>query len=378
MSVTSGFFNSIEGDRKYDAVQMSSIFDGIIMDGVLQNVGGALIVSALLDMRIQVAPGRAWFNHTWTLNDSILVLTVPPSELILDRIDAVIVDVYSNVNVRNNTIKIVSGTPSSKPQRPTLIKEEGHWQYPLAYITVASEVTSIRAANITNMVGTSDCPFVRAPLEKMTIDALVAQWKDQWSVFYESQVEIMESVTGNWDWKYREFLTETYQAFNLWFENIKDTLQESTATKLQAQIDGLKSQIEAHIGPFEGDEPPYTYTLEFPYVKTTDLVHAFVAPVEDDPIDTPNEEYTILKNRRKQLSKIDKMECLEDGKLVFTCYGKKPEEFDCWLSGFSAFISIDSFKYYTLQDSNNVPILDNDDLEILGRIVNDQNNEQGD
>ena len=44
MSVTFGFYNSKEGDRRYDAIQMSSIFDGIIQDGILQHVGTAMVV----------------------------------------------------------------------------------------------------------------------------------------------------------------------------------------------------------------------------------------------------------------------------------------------------------------------------------------------
>ena len=36
---------------------------------------------------------------------------------------------------------------------------------------IRDRVTSIRQANITNTVGTSECPFVTAPLEKMSIDA---------------------------------------------------------------------------------------------------------------------------------------------------------------------------------------------------------------
>ena len=47
MSVTFGFYNSKEGDRRYDAIQMSSIFDGIIQDGILQHVGTAMVVKRI-------------------------------------------------------------------------------------------------------------------------------------------------------------------------------------------------------------------------------------------------------------------------------------------------------------------------------------------
>ena len=35
MSLTSGFYNSLDGDRTYNAEQMSELFDGIINDGIL-------------------------------------------------------------------------------------------------------------------------------------------------------------------------------------------------------------------------------------------------------------------------------------------------------------------------------------------------------
>ena len=90
MSVTYGFYNSKNGDRRYDAIQMSSIFDGIIRDGVFQHIGTAMMVEESEGMTVNVGIGRAWFNHTWTLNDAPLPLTVPLSEVILNRIDAIV------------------------------------------------------------------------------------------------------------------------------------------------------------------------------------------------------------------------------------------------------------------------------------------------
>ena len=80
MSVTFGFYNALNHDRKYDAIQVSSIFDGIINDGIYESIGTAMIVKATSYMVINIGIGRAWFNHTWTYNDSILPLTVQPSE----------------------------------------------------------------------------------------------------------------------------------------------------------------------------------------------------------------------------------------------------------------------------------------------------------
>lgn len=251
MSVTYGFYNSKNKDRRYDAIQMSSIFDGIIRDGILQHVGTAMMVKESTGMMVNVGIGRAWFNHTWTLNDALLPLTVPQSEVILNRIDAVVLEVDARESVRANAIKIVKGTPATNPVKPTMISTTDRWQYPLAYIRVNSGVTSIRQANITNTVGTSECPFVTAPLEKMSIDDLVAQWEDQWDAFYEKETSDMEATNAYWKqlWTtwFNEYTNnntsemaawrENAQAlFDEWFQQLKDTLSEDVEANLANQI----------------------------------------------------------------------------------------------------------------------------------------------
>ena len=216
MSVTYGYYNSKNRDRRYDAIQMSSIFDGIIRDGVLQHYGTGMMVKESEGMMVNVGIGRAWFNHTWTLNDALLPLTLPLSEVILNRIDAIVLEVDARESVRANSIKIIKGTPASNPKNPTLIKTNDRWQYPLAYIRVNAGVTAIRQANITNCVGTSACPFVTAPLEKMSIDALVAQWGDQWKAFYGAQTADMESTNSFWKNQWR-----------IWFEAQTTEIQEA-------------------------------------------------------------------------------------------------------------------------------------------------------
>ena len=110
MSVTYGFYDSLNGDRKYSALQMSSLFDGLIIDGVFASIGTAFAVKATTGQTLNVGIGKAWFNHTWTLNDSILPLEAPDSETLLNRIDAVVIEVDSTDSVRANSIKITKAT----------------------------------------------------------------------------------------------------------------------------------------------------------------------------------------------------------------------------------------------------------------------------
>lgn len=163
MAVTYGFYNSVAGDRVYDAVQVSQMFNGILTDGVFKLIGNKFQVVQNTGMSIFVRSGKAWFNNTWTYNDGDISLTVADSDLVLPRIDSVIIEVNAALASRTNSIKIITGTPHATPIPPTLTNTSELHQYPLAYISVGVGVTSIVNANITQVVGTVDCPFITFP-----------------------------------------------------------------------------------------------------------------------------------------------------------------------------------------------------------------------
>jgi hypothetical protein len=158
--LTYGFYNSLNGDRKYDAIQLSSIFDGIITDGVFKSIGTSFAVTASTGRVVVVGIGRAWFNHTWTLNDAPFQLTLDASDPILHRIDTVVLQVDTRAANRVNSIYIVKGTPASTPIAPVLIETGDHIQYPIANIYLAAQATTILQANITSLIGTVDFPYV--------------------------------------------------------------------------------------------------------------------------------------------------------------------------------------------------------------------------
>lgn len=169
MSLTYGFYNSMHGDRRYDAVQMSSIFDGIITDGIFETIGDKFTVTEQSGMNVVVGTGRAWFNRTWTLNDSPLVVKIYDAEVVLDRIDTIVIDVDKPSRV--NSIIVVKGTPASSPIPPTLINDSDaeHYQYPLCNIYVRAGVTEIYQPNITPLVGVTT-PIATAATVNSTIE----------------------------------------------------------------------------------------------------------------------------------------------------------------------------------------------------------------
>lgn len=145
MAVTFGFYDSIDHDRQYTVEQFASMFDGLISDGIYMGIGDAFKVSPNSGMSIKVGSGRAWFNHTWTLNDADISLTIPEAPIsgAGNRIDAVVIEVDKSVGVRANDIKVISGSPASTPQKPVMENTDTLKQYPLCYITVDSGTTVI-------------------------------------------------------------------------------------------------------------------------------------------------------------------------------------------------------------------------------------------
>lgn len=254
MSVTCGFYNSLNGDRKYDAAQISSIFDGLIVDGVFASIGTAFAVKAAGGLNVNVGIGKAWFNHTWTVNDSILPMTAPESEVLLNRIDAVVLEINGMESVRKNSIKFVTGTPSSSPVRPVLTNEGNIHQYPLCYIYRKYGSSAISQADITPMVGTSSTPFVTGILQTISLDELLGKWQDELDQFVAARsnevddwIESEETDFTAWfDQMKADLLNEqsmldqwiaSEQAdFLAWYNQMKDQLSGDVAGNLQLSI----------------------------------------------------------------------------------------------------------------------------------------------
>lgn len=207
MTVSSGFFNSVNHDRLYDAEQFGSLFDGIINDGVYEHVGDAFEVTPNSDVNdsVIVGTGRAWFNHTWILNNAQYSITLNPPNLVAPRYDAIVLDIDRRDSVRKNSIVVVEGTPSSDPQYPSMVNEELHAQYPIAYIRMNPGNSDIlSASDITYNVGNSSCPLVTGPLEVINDDNFFSQMNASFT----------------------EFKNDLDEEFTTWFEGIKELIND--------------------------------------------------------------------------------------------------------------------------------------------------------
>jgi hypothetical protein len=198
MAFSYGFYNSLNGDRKYDSEDLSRMFDGIIYDGVIGAVGDTFAVKAGTGNTVNVSSGRAWFNHTWTYNDAPMPISCGSAAVLLDRYDAIVLEVNAASDVRKNSIKVVTGTEASNPAKPTMESTEFVHQYPLAYIKRPAGSTSISQSNIENAVGTEACPICTGVLKSLNVEQMMAQWEAQFDEWFQSAKDTLSGdVAGN-------------------------------------------------------------------------------------------------------------------------------------------------------------------------------------
>ena len=141
MAVTYGFFNSVNGDRKYNAEQMSEYFRGIINEGVYQHLDGGLAVTAGTGLAVNVAAGRAIIQNRWIQNSAAMSLTIAAASETYARKDAVVIRL--NWSSRSISIAVKTGTPAASPVAPSMTRNSTTYEMALAYVNVAANATSV-------------------------------------------------------------------------------------------------------------------------------------------------------------------------------------------------------------------------------------------
>ena len=219
MSLTYGFYNSLNHDRKYDARQIGMLFDGLITDGVYRSIGRAFAVSVNSGMILNVAEGRAWFDHTWTLNDTVMTVALPEAHSVYTKIVAIIIRVDKANRV--NSIVCKEGIAGSEPKKPTMDKTANLSEYPLAYVTISPGVTEISPGKIEQVIGSSECPFVTGVVQGVSIDTLIHNWKDEFDIlFAQMDRQITQLVSGTLVDKSVTFAKLANDAVRLRFQNV--------------------------------------------------------------------------------------------------------------------------------------------------------------
>lgn len=217
MAITSGFFDSVNGDRTYDADQMSNYFDGLVSNGVYESIGDRFLVrSANNGMNITVGTGRAIVQSRWVKNDATETLTLDPSDVQLNRVDAVVLRL--DTNARDISLVIKKGTAvNGTPAMPAITRTESVYELYLAAVYVSKGAT--QPTSITDLRPSSYCGWVTGVVQQVDTSDLF----NQWLLAYTRQFNTFQA-----------FIDDKEAAFNEWFTKLtKQLTVEAGMTKLQ-------------------------------------------------------------------------------------------------------------------------------------------------
>lgn len=201
------FYNSKDGDRKYDADSFSNWLKQLFTDGV---INGGLQVVANGDMTLTVRTGTGLIGGKIKIFEENTTLTLGVASGTLNRIDSVVL--RRDDEARDFSIAIVKGSPAENPVATELTRSGNIYELKLADVTVAKGVAAVTQASVKD---------TRA-------DDRVCGW--------------VIGNTGTID--ATQLLAQLNTAFNEWFNAMKNQLTTDAAGNLQTQINNIKSSLK--------------------------------------------------------------------------------------------------------------------------------------
>lgn len=221
--LTYGFFNSVSGDRTYDAETFNTFFEGLISkNGVFDNVGDCFAVSAN-GMGVNVGTGKAIVNNHWAKNTAVKTLAIADANDVLSRYD--MVTLRWHASNRNITLEVTTGTAASTPTKPVPKRNTaGTYEIVLAYVYVPANATSLTNANIENTRHNADlCGIITGLIKQVNVTDLYKQY----DAAAKAKVDDLDAYTEAATEKVAELDAYKENAktdFDAWFASIVNTL----------------------------------------------------------------------------------------------------------------------------------------------------------
>ena len=220
--VNCGFFDAVNNDRLYTADQMNLPYKRIVANGVFATPQGTpstdlQVVSAGNGMNIIVQAGEGLFANKWFNNPEAINITVPDNTATTPRVDSVIVQVDTTTAGRVGNIVYRTGTPSASAAAPAINQVTGVTEYRLANIYVAASANTINNDAITDLRGSSSCPWVTSLIQQVDTSTL-------WNQFQAAYAQQYEDYTAD----YEEYVSEQRTAWETFLQSLTDDLTVST------------------------------------------------------------------------------------------------------------------------------------------------------
>lgn len=251
------FYNSVDGDRVYDADSMTDWLKPFFVTGVFN---GQMQVTANDDMTVTVAGGYCNIGGKVKNFPRQTTLDLETASGTLDRIDTVVL--RRNDTDRDIHLVIMTGGYSAHPTAPEIVRSGAYYDLKLAEIYVAAGTVAITQTEITDTrADTNVCGWVVSTVKEIDFDQITAQFSAYFATYqskitqqYQTYLALMENYGQQGQQAYKNMLAdfEGYEKtqeerFNALYEEMRNLIGEATAAMLQNQIDDLNKRIGSAI-----------------------------------------------------------------------------------------------------------------------------------
>lgn len=150
MAITSGFFDSVSGDRRYFSDFFSSFLQAINGNGIGDVVADFSFTNTGTNMVSTVGEGEGIINGRFILNDANFNLVHNTADPTNDRIDRIILRLNLDTSIRAIDIVISEGTPATTPLPPALVRAGNIYELSLYQVLVPAASAVIPQGNQTD------------------------------------------------------------------------------------------------------------------------------------------------------------------------------------------------------------------------------------
>ena len=268
-AVNAGFFDAVNQDRLYTANDMNRPYKRIVANGVFATPQGTpstdFQVTGAGTMTITVAAGEGIFADKWFENPNPLSIVVPANNNTTARVDSVIIQVDTRTSGRVGNIVYRTGTPSSSAAAPAINQVTGVPEYRVANIYVAPSANAINNDAITDLRGSSSCPWVTSLIQQVDTSTLFTQWQTAYQDYYNQSTQEFEQAEAQREAEWQQFFDNLTEDLTLSTNVIKLTSSYTTTgttTNVPVGISSYNSATDilmVFINGLLADSSKYTY-----------------------------------------------------------------------------------------------------------------------
>ena len=233
------FFDSRNGDRKYNASSMEEWLKPFFVSGVFQS---QLQVTATTGMTVSLAAGYCNILGKVRCFDEAQTFTLQPASGTTDRVDTIVIE--RNDGDRQITTKMITGTPGSGATARVWNTSSGVYQLVVAEIAVNHGTTAITQSMITDTrMDSSKCGYVCATVTEIDFTQISAQFDAYFDEFKEDSLEDYTEWSTQTKADFEEWMETEEGAFDTWFDHMKGQLSTDAAGHLQEEIDDQEQRL---------------------------------------------------------------------------------------------------------------------------------------